>query len=333
MSNTFYRGLGIALLLLAQSGCAGLFTEAIVSTPNRLDPWVASVEDIPGSQQVLGIREHFQVPVRGHEPAEIAVSVIDPERLEEPDGTVLVVHGIRAQGLWMRGISQKLAEAGYRVALVDLRGHGGSTGDTLSFGVQEARDLSQVIDELSARGLLAGQLGVFGYSYGATTAIHLAAIDKRVATVVATAPFANAQEELPHYVRTIFPGVGHLVPNVAFEATLAEAGKRGDFTPDEARAEVAIKQVQVPVLLLHGLDDLVVPAENSARLRAANRDVTCLEYIADTGHFGIWLDFEGHVGRRTVSWFDEHLCHVDKLPRAGEAAHADLGEKSPDLSH
>lgn len=333
MVNTWHWGFWIAFLLLGQSGCAGLFTEAIVSTPNRLDPWVASVEDLPGSQTVLGIREHFLVPVRGTEPAEIAVSIIEPERIEEPAGTVLVVHGIRAQGLWMRGISHELAEAGYRVALVDLRGHGGSTGETLTFGVQEARDLSQVIDELAARGLLAGQLGVFGYSYGATTSIHLAAIDRRVAAVVATAPFANAKEELPHYIRTIFPGVGHLVPDVTYEAMLAEAGKRGDFAPDEARAEVAIKQVQIPVLLLHGLNDLVVPAENSARLRAANPAVTQLEYIADTGHFGIWLDFAGHVGRRTVNWFDEHLCRVDKPQRASDSAISAFNSKTTDLSH
>ena len=302
------RYLPLWLLLVCQLGCAPLLTEAIVSTPNRLNPLIGSVEDLPGVNPVLGIRQRFYVPIRGTTPAEIAVSIIEPTNpLAEPRGTILVVHGIRAQGLWMRGIGRKLIEAGYRVALVDLRGHGASSGETLTFGVQEARDLSQVIDDLQARGLLAGKLGVFGYSYGATTSIHLTAIDRRVAALVAAAPFASARDELPHYVRTILPGVGHLISDHAYQDMLLEAGRRGDFDPRDADAEHAITQVEVPVLLLHGMADLVVPAENSVRLRDAAPTVAELELVPEMGHFGIWLDYDGRIARRTVQWFDEHL--------------------------
>ena len=60
----------------------------------------------------------------------------------------------------------------------------------MTFGLQEAKDLSQVVDALGQRGLLAGNLGVYGISYGATTAIHLAAADRRVRAVVAVEPSA-----------------------------------------------------------------------------------------------------------------------------------------------
>ena len=69
--------------------------------------------------------------------------------------------------------------------------HGHSTGEWLTYGPREAEDLSQVIDELDRRKLLEGRLGVYGISYGATTAIHLAAIDPRVEAVVAVAPFGS----------------------------------------------------------------------------------------------------------------------------------------------
>ncbi len=297
-----------ALLLVCQIGCAPLLTEAIVSTPNRLNPLVGSVEDLPGVSPVMGIRERFYVPVSQTSPVEIAVSVIDPpDPTVEPCGTILVVHGIRAQGLWMRGIGRELIGAGYRVVLVDLRGHGASTGETLTFGVQEARDLSHVMDEVEARGLLAGQFGVFGYSYGATTSILLAALDTRVAALVATAPFATAEDELPHYVRTILPGVGHLLRDADYQEMLNEAGRRGEFDPRDANAIRAITHVQAPVLLLHGVDDLVVPPENSVRIRDAAPAIAELELVPDTGHFGIWLDYDGRIARRTIQWFDEHL--------------------------
>ena len=43
----------------------------------------------------------------------------------------------------------------------------------MTFGVQEAKDLSQVIDALGG-GACWRRLGVCGISYGATTSIHLA---------------------------------------------------------------------------------------------------------------------------------------------------------------
>ena len=55
-----------------------------------------------------------------------------------------------------------LAFAGYRVALVDLRGHGRSTGEYLTYGVREAQDVSQVIDAMEQQQLIAGTIGVFG---------------------------------------------------------------------------------------------------------------------------------------------------------------------------
>lgn len=300
-----------ALLLLScllHSGCAALLTEAVVSTPRRLNPLRDLALPIPA--QALGCDEQFVVPVReGPTALEISVAVMEPaRRLQEPRGTVLVLHGIRAQGYWMLDIAEAMADDGYRVILADLRGHGGSTGDTLTFGLHEARDLSRVIDELQARGLLAGKLGVFGHSYGATTSIHLAAIDPRIATVVATAPFADMRDEVPHYVRTMLPGIGHLFTNEFYEDVVAEAGRRGGFEPADAAAEVAITRVACPVLLLHGTDDIVVPPENSQRIYAGAPPGSQLVLLRDTGHLGVWLDSDGRVKKHTLAWLKKQLA-------------------------
>ena len=54
--------------------------------------------------------------------------------------------------------AHRLAAAGYRGVLVDLRGHGRSTGDYLHLRHPRGRgNFSQVIDALSASGLVAGR--------------------------------------------------------------------------------------------------------------------------------------------------------------------------------
>jgi pimeloyl-ACP methyl ester carboxylesterase len=296
--------LGIYCVL--QSGCALMLTEAVVSTPRRLNPLRDAAFPIPA--KALGFRERFYVPIRDpRDQIEIAVAVMDPESIDEPRATVLVLHGIRAQGLWMLDTAEALAAEGYRAVVVDLRGHGGSTGETLSFGVHEARDLSRVIDELAARGLLAGNLGVFGHSYGGSTAIQLAALDPRVKSVVAASAFAEMREEVPHYVRTMLPGVGHLLSDDFYQRVVKDAGKRGGFNPDDASAAVAATQTQAPILLLHGLEDIVVPPQNSQQIYQGAPSGSKLVYLRDLGHFGVWLDVDGRVKKQTLEWFADTL--------------------------
>src|SRR5215831_9206830 len=86
--------------------------------------------------------------------ASLSLQIVEPRSAA---GTVFVLHGIRAAKQWMRGWGTMLADAGYRAVLVDLRGHGRSTGDFMSYGVVEARDLSQALDALERRGLVTGK--------------------------------------------------------------------------------------------------------------------------------------------------------------------------------
>lgn len=75
-----------------------------------------------------------------------------------PKGTLFVLHGVMMNKESMLHWGFYLAEQGYRVVLVDLRGHGQSTGSQITFGAREAVDLGQVLDELQRRDLVTGQI-------------------------------------------------------------------------------------------------------------------------------------------------------------------------------
>src|SRR5207244_1942766 len=63
--------------------------------------------------------------------------------------TVVLLHGYGVAQVARAPWAVRLAQEGWRCVLVDLRGHGKSTGRRIYFGLRESRDLSQLLDRLA----------------------------------------------------------------------------------------------------------------------------------------------------------------------------------------
>lgn len=293
--------------VLAPAGCAPFLGGLIASAPNRINPLADTRSTLPPpARRALGIDQQLRVKV-GEPEASLSVSILEPVDREIPAGTVLVIHGVFDEGIWMLGTAKMLAAAGYRAVLVDLRGHGRSSGQWMSYGPHEAEDLSQVIDALEDRNLVEGPVGVWGISYGATTAIHLAGLDPRVRAVVAVAPFSTMRDVVPDYSRTVLPGVGSLISDDMLQAAVTEAGRQGNFDPDLSDAIAAIQKTDAPILILHGTEDWMVPPYHSVRLHAAARDHSQLVMLPRMGHVAMWFDPANEVESQSRSWLDRWL--------------------------
>jgi pimeloyl-ACP methyl ester carboxylesterase len=197
---------------------------------------------------------------------------------------------------------------------VDLRGQGGSSGDWLTYGVVESRDLMQVLDALAARGLLAGRVGALGYSYGAAVAIEHAAADHRVEAVVALAPFSSLRDAVHGIVRRWLPIWGWLASDDAIERAISEAGRRAGFDPSAASPRAALRAVRAHVLLLHGDADLMIPAAHSRGLHEAAPETTRLIELEGIGHDAILQDPGGRVSAESLAWLDRWLGGPEPSP-------------------
>ena len=291
-----------AVLLL--SGCSSFLAERIVHTPNH--GRVFSIEDAPSraEREILDLDGFLRVPV-GPPDASLAVWLFEPT--DTPRGTILVIHGFEGGPLGVHGKAKNLRRAGYRVAVVTLRGYSDSSGDFRTFGVVERNDLVQVVDALEAQGLLAGDLGVWGLSYGAAMALEHAGIDPRVRAVVAVAGFSSMREVTPHYMRMFLPVIGWVKSDAEFQRLIDEAGAIAGFDPDDASARAAIARTEAPVLLVHGEWDALVPFTHSERLQAAARGHCELVALPVTGHLGAWADGTGTIMRHSRAWFERWL--------------------------
>ena len=253
------RRLGAAIVVVLALGLADVVFER-VGAHAIVDPRAhAAAADRQAADKLIDV---------GPPRATLAVVVVEPKR--PPRATIFVLHGIGDRKESMRHWGEHLAEAGYRAVLVDSRGHGHSTGQWLTYGVQESRDLSQLIDALH----LDGPIGVMGISYGGATAVEWAAREPRVRAAVAVAPFASLRDIVPIYTPRTIPVIGWLVPRWVQMRTVDVAGRMAGFDPDAASPRAAAHATHTPILLIHGKSDVTVPLGQSELIAASAPSVT-----------------------------------------------------------
>jgi len=199
-----------------------------------------------------------------------------------------------------------LAQRGYRTVLVDLRGHGRSTGHLITFGAVEAKDLKQVMDDLERRGVVAGSTGVLGISYGAVVALQWAALDPRVATVVALEPYSNPQQAIMEFSRGYFSREMKRIDDATFVAAEAKAAHLAGFAWADADVLHSVQRMRVPILFFHGQRDTWIPPIHSERLLAAAPAGSRRVLLPDDNHLTLAVRLEP-LAPEVAAWFDAHL--------------------------
>jgi pimeloyl-ACP methyl ester carboxylesterase len=223
-------------------------------------------------------------------------------------GTILLLHGIMESKENMMPWALYLAQRGYRAVLVDLRGHGRSTGaHWITFGVAEANDLRLVTDDLIRRGLAGPRVGLLARSYGASVGLIWAAHDPRVAAIVVLEPYSDPRRAITEFSRAFFPRETALVSDETFAEALARAQRLAGFDWRDADPLAAVRLIRVPILFFHGTEDTWVPIRNSEELKAAAAPGSVLVRMRDETHVSLALRL-GSVAARASTWFDRHLA-------------------------
>ncbi|MEY1662952.1 alpha/beta hydrolase [Isoalcanivorax beigongshangi] len=235
------RGVLLAGALLA-SGCSSLLFYP-------MSPWVQN----PARQGL-----DYQDVVLIHADGLRLHSWWLPAATDEVAGTVLFLHG-NAQNIstHLMGVAWMPA-AGYEVLLLDYRGYGLSEGRPRLPDVLD--DIQLALDWLQSRRRSDAPLVVFGQSLGAAMgSAVLARPDNRdkYDCVMLEGGFANYQD----ISRDIMSKSWLLRPFGPF----VRAGLPRDLQPEQQVGALA----PTPLLILHSLDDSIVPFAHGERLAAA----------------------------------------------------------------
>jgi len=173
------------------------------------------------------------------------VAWYSPAKGDKP--TILYFHGNAANAANRAPKIEAIREDGFGVLYLNNRGYGGSGGRPTE--ANNVADAIAAYDHLAGLGVPAGRIVAYGESLGSGQAVRLAA-ERPVSAVVLEAPLTST-------VDVARPIYFWLPLNL--------------LITDKYNNERKIGAVRVPVLILHGEQDAVIPVEMGMRVyRAAN---------------------------------------------------------------
>lgn len=183
-------------------------------------------------------------------------------------------HGYRGSAVFDCGvIGMFLRDEGYNVLLVDQRAHFRSGGHTITYGIRERRDVLSWIEYAKKTFGSDIQIYLFGISMGASTVVMSAGLDlpDNVKMICADCPYSSPRDELYYVIKRWYKP-----PKLLWFAIRVSALVYGHLIlPKDVTAANAVKNTRIPVLLIHGEQDIFVPKEMSEEIRLANPE--CVE--------------------------------------------------------
>jgi pimeloyl-ACP methyl ester carboxylesterase len=288
----------LLLLVASTTGCGSFIAHRMVSAPNRYPSWLR-----PTARVSLGFGSKFltnfpsyTVEV-GPPEARLFYRIIEPadyhlrinstnwvvgrhkrfnfsfkaqipaktnDWTANPRGTIVLLHGYGLAQFAMAPWAVRLAEDGWRCVLVDLRGHGKSTGKKIFYGTREVNDMKQLLDAMTTAGQLREPVAVFGESYGAAIALRWKGEDARVEKVIAIAPYSSLSDATANLCHDYAPWI----PGFVFRAGVKKLPRLLDVPPEELNTPTVLKRHPVSALYIAASEDRVASPEDVRNLAA-----------------------------------------------------------------
>jgi pimeloyl-ACP methyl ester carboxylesterase len=335
--------LSLATMIFIAQGCGTFVANRIAQAPNTYPTWFA-----PKARVSLGISPKMlntfpsHYVDAGNPQARLYYRVIEPAKYDlrvatsnwvehgeqqfdftfhaklpgetnqwsaAPRGTVVLLHGYGLAQFSMAPWALRLAEEGWRCVLVDLRGHGKSTGKRIYFGTHETNDLSRLLDKMTAEGQLTGPVAVMGESYGAALALRWATIEPRVSNVVAIAPYGV----LSNAVLNISRDYAKWVPLGLIRSGLRHLPSVLNVQPGDLDTTTVLRRNPETALFIAGADDKIAPAAEVEKLSMLAKPGSRFIVVPHATHEAVTYFFKD-LAAPVITWLqqtDEPVKHEE----------------------
>jgi pimeloyl-ACP methyl ester carboxylesterase len=317
-----------AAAALSAAAGAGYVVGSYLAGSALADALISPVGLAPGSdrreefRKALGREsagvEEFTHPGNAGDPAVLRCTFASPGSAGER-ATLLFLHGKGGNATeWILDAVRAL-RAGFNVLCPDLRGHAGSGGRFVTYGLLEKVDLEIGVRTAVERfGLDPRRIGVHSCSAGSSVGLQFCAGNDAVRALWLESPFSDPRAMARHYLHRK-TGVPRWALTLASHWAVSRAAARlrrelggasgeGWVMPDPL---AAARSIRCPVELVYGACDELVPPEFVRALELALPRSTAVWEVGNAGHCHHADEAEAvareEYERRWTEFFGRHL--------------------------
>ncbi len=219
-------------------------------------------------------------------------------------GTIIQCHG--QNGSMDADVRQAgvLHDAGFNVLMFNFRAHGESEGNFVTFGLREQYDLLGALDYLvGAHGI--EEVGVLGFSMGASTAILTAARTKQIRSIVADGTVATLHQTLTGWLAE--KNIPPVLTGVLAWLFMAGGSVISLARLDHVNTYCWIQNIRCPVLFIHGADDTLVSTHAIREIAASAPSGSDLWIANGCRHRRVHIKYPEQYAQKIVEWFESTL--------------------------
>lgn len=195
---------------------------------------------------------------------------------------IMFFHGYRCSAIRDgNGIFLYTRKLGFNVLLADQRAHGRSQGKTITFGIKERYDVRCWVEYFAQRFGKNQKIYLSGLSMGGATVLMASnvGLPENVVGILADCPYSSPKAILCSVIKQMgFP------VKPAYALAKLSARWIGDFDIEESSALEAVRESEIPILIMHGDADDFVPCSMSLDCQIAGEEHVQLVLIKGAAH-------------------------------------------------
>ena len=239
------------------------------------ESWVWQQDHAPGSR-AFKKTDLNDYTVTGPDGYVYHVSCLPAKK--QSDLFVILAHGYTDSRYGMMKYAPFYHDLGFSCIMFDERGHGENEPVPCSYGIREAEGLLAVLDDTVKRYGPDIRVGFHGESLGGATVLTSLKYHPAIEFVVDDCGFADIipilKAALKNYGMPRF-----MVYPASFVSSIIY---KVDFR--KARPIDAVAGNEIPLLIMHGAEDNLIPPENSAKVKDATAGYATLHFFPGAGH-------------------------------------------------
>ena len=213
------------------------------------------------------------------------------------DDTIIVMHGYPTNKADVLPFSMFLLKK-FNVFLFDFRSFGESEGSYTTAGFKEVNDLDAAVKYLMDRKDVKN-IGALGFSLGGAVAIMND--NNNIKAVVTDSTYSNLNNMIEimyknfYFLKYPFVQLTRIYSKIFFNVDLKEVSP-----------ENSIKNIDKPILIIHGEKDSQIPVNEANILHNANKD-TKLWIVENADHGATYANNKEEYEKRVLEFFEKNL--------------------------